>query len=362
MTTRRQAGRLAALVIGVALGLCAAEGLVRAVWLLRHGTVSDRDGYSGRFLEHHERFGWLGIPLASVRHRTTEFDVAIEIDRQGLRRRRRPLTPATRRVCLLGDSFAFGQGVHEFERVGAELEAARSGLRVETLALPGLGTDQELLLYREHDGPYVACEVVVLLYFIESLERNVARERHGLAKPWFELQEGALHLRGVPVPPRLDAESAPTQSPGARAWLRRHSSLYSLLRWRTIDRIRDASRDPVDPHPDYAANGPAWQLTSALLAELRDTTAERGVELALAIVPERWHLAEGSSRAHQRAVLETCARLEIPALDLTTAFVESGPARGRDAYYPTDGHWNARGHGIAAHALADFLEARGLLD
>jgi hypothetical protein len=364
--TRKQAGRLIALGLGVLLGLIASEGLVQVVWTAQHGTSTDRGGYSDRFLDHHERFGWLGLPGKHVRHRTTEFDIAIEINARGLRQATREPEPGTRSICLLGDSFVFGQGVEEHERVGEQLEVLKPELRVHGLALPGIGTDQELLLYRELDGPHTEAEVVVLFYFLENVDRNTARTRHGLAKPWFELEDGALHLHGVPVP-EFSAEHkiAPAQTGAgarSRAWLRRHSSLYHLLRRHLIVRSPGALAQADDLYPDYAARGPAWQLTIGLLTALRDAAGERGAAFALVIVPERWHLDDDRARTHQEAVLEACAQLEVPALDLTQAFIESSADRGRRAYYPTDGHWNPGGHAIAARALLEFLEAQDLIE
>jgi hypothetical protein len=368
VNTHRTLARIAALVLGTLLGLGLGELLLRGLWTLRHGTATDRGGYSDTFLAHHERFGWLGVPGARVRHRTTEFDVAIEINQLGLRQRLAGAgAPTGATLCLLGDSFAFGQGVEESERVGERLAELHPGLRVHNVALPALGTDQALLLYSELEGPQRESRVVVLLYFLEDVLRNVAHERHGLAKPWFELEEGELRLRGVPVPEvTTSAGSEPPRGgvgPRTRAWLRRHSALYVLLRRALLDTAPDLlARDDEDPYPDYAARASAWQLTAALLERLRDAVHARGAELVLTIVPERWHLAVDRPREHQIAVLQACERLAVPALDLTPILIASDATRGRSAYYPGDGHWNPAGHRLAAQALSEFLDTLGLIE
>ena len=349
--------RLAALALGGLAGLLAAEGLVRGVWLLRHGTSTDRGGYSDRFLEHHERFGWLGIPGRRVRHRTTEFDVELAIDDAGLRGS--AVGSGRRRVCLLGDSFAFGHGVEQHERLGDRLSALEPELTVHTVALPGLGTDQQLLLYRELEGPHAEAELVILLYFLDGVARNGARSRHGLAKPWFELEGGELVLRGIPVPD-LSGESPPPSSEAGslttlRTWLRRHSALHRLLRRQLVTHAPTLVGGAEDPYPEYTNGAPAWSRTVALFEALRDAAAERGARLGLVVVPGLWHLVEGRTQAHQEAVLEACEQLGIPALDLTPVLAGSSGEGGRDAYFPSDGHWRPQGHERAAQAIRSWL-------
>jgi lysophospholipase L1-like esterase len=53
-----------------------------------------------------------------------------------------------------------------------------------------------------------------------------------------------------------------------------------------------------------------------------------------------------------------CGDAQIPFLDLTPA-LEREVEQGRQVYFPDDPHWNAKGHDVAAHELARFLEQEG---
>lgn len=48
----------------------------------------------------------------------------------------------------------------------------------------------------------------------------------------------------------------------------------------------------------------------------------------------------------------------VPLLDLTEPLRRAGGAR---TYFPLDGHWNARGHGVAAQSVTAFLRQSGWL-
>jgi len=78
------------------------------------------------------RLGWSNAPGTEQRIRRSDFDVVIRISAQGLRGPERTLAkpPGTRRVLVLGDSFAEGYYVSEEDMAAARLERA-------LLALPG---------------------------------------------------------------------------------------------------------------------------------------------------------------------------------------------------------------------------------
>ena len=88
--------------------------------------------------------------------------------------------------------------------------AAIPGSRSSISRLEGSGTDQQLLLY-EHVGLQYEHDAVVLLPFLQNIRRNMVEAREGIdprrrasyvlrAKPRFELVDGQLVLRNVPVP------------------------------------------------------------------------------------------------------------------------------------------------------------------
>jgi hypothetical protein len=57
---------------------------------------------------------------------------------------------------------------------------------------------------------------------------------------------------------------------------------------------------------------------------------------------------------------QSTAKASCEFLDLTDAFQRDWRAAHIRFEYPTDGHWNERGHQVAAQAIYDALVSRGL--
>lgn len=362
--------RLLALVLGTVASALLAEGGLALHAALVHDGATDRGGLSGRLTDHHERLGWLGRAGANVRHHTTEFDVSYRIDARGLRElpedvvRRRP---GRERLTVLGDSFVFGQGVAEDQRLSVLL-SRRFDCEVIELALPGTGTGQQLLLYEELAGRHRGADVVVLGYLPEHIERTVARRRAGRSKPFFVLDAAGLRLEGVPVPDdhRSPDERAALHDPGltlpGKLWLQRHSRLYALLREHLREPLlRLLGKDAADPHPGLARGTSARSLTTSLLKRLADDMVADGGRLLVAFVPEPWHLRHADRREHQEAVAQMSAEAGADFVDLTGQ-LSASQATGGPAYHARDGHWTAQGQRLAAEALGDALLALGWTD
>lgn len=69
--------------------------------------------------------------------RSGDYDVGVRINRHGLRDPRDIVTARAADVVVLGDSFAFGWGVEEPERVSNRIDRALPDTTVYNLAAPG---------------------------------------------------------------------------------------------------------------------------------------------------------------------------------------------------------------------------------
>lgn len=392
--------RLAALVLGAVLAALLAEGGLRLHAAVLLDGASDRGGMDGQLTEHHPTLGWLGLPGADVRHRTTEFDVRYRIGEDGFRRLPDDVTaprPDRPRLTLLGDSFLFGQGVAEDQRVAVQLSRLLD-VEVGERALPATGTGQQLLFY-EQPGRHRGADWVVLGFLPEHVERLAAERWAGRAKPRFRLEGFAsagparngrppalpLTLDNVPVPADVlppDERAAPTD-PGALAlpgkrWLQRHSLLYALLRRELRQPLRQLlGREPEDPHPGLAPGQEATVVLARLIGRLAAAVRADGGRLVVAFLPERWHVAHPRDRRHQDLLAALADHAGAAFVDLgqspgpqppegpTAAADTSGPAGdGRRPLvlpvHPVDGHWTAEGHRLAAQVLARALLDLGL--
>jgi hypothetical protein len=287
--------------------------------------------------------GWRPRPGIVARSaRPGASDVTITINAEGLRGRRevtRAKSPGVTRIAVFGCSQAFGSGVEDDETFSARLEASLDDVEVLNFGVHGYGTDQMLLRW-EREGVEYAPDVVVLAFAYYHLDRNVSGFRF-FAKPRFELAEdGALRLVGVPVP-----DPGALASDGARGapWpLADHSVLLRWLWDRELQRRQVAL---------YQAEGPAWDVTRALIARFAATARRHGARMILLNIDEDapWLSAPLAQLAAEQNIGWADAE---PAL---------GPPRGRGVRLrlPGDPHWNPRGHAIIAGVLRAALCAPG---
>ncbi|MCM3878316.1 MAG: SGNH/GDSL hydrolase family protein [Thermoanaerobaculia bacterium] len=270
------------------------------------------------------REGWQG-PFA-LPHRSTQ----VVISEQGLRDESYAPHPAPgrRRVLLLGDSFAWGFGVEKQETFEKLLEDRLGDVDVVNGAVPGFGTDQELLLLEEQ-GLGFHPNLVLLLFHANDLLNNTWPRQYGYSKPVFRMEGSGLRLENVPVPGGRLYEL------GMRT-LRRSFILHELWR-RTMEPTQDLHASPKL----------AWDVTERLLVRMRDTSTKNGARFAVITFP--W-VDDATNRLLAR-VREIIDRNRLTHIDLGPAF--SG--RISALLDPVTQHWTPEGHRAVADALAPAL-------
>jgi hypothetical protein len=129
---------------------------------------------------------------------------SMSFDDQGFRqhRARDPAPPNGEPVLVTGDSYAMGEEVSDDETVPAHLEQTL-GRPVINAGVSGYGLDQ-IVLRSEALVPRLRPEVLVVTFIADDVWRAGQRILWGIPKPYFEVEQGALVLRNVPVPPPGD--------------------------------------------------------------------------------------------------------------------------------------------------------------
>ena len=236
-------------------------------------------------------------------------------------------------VAIVGDSFAFGQGVEEGERFGNLLEGMlreRMGVRhrVLTLARPGAGPEDHLRILEDHVAP-LRPELVVLQWFVNDAEVDP-----GLVRP-----------RPRPLVP----------SARLTTFLHRHSALYFVANhaWRRLQIDRGWMPSYVE-YLDRALRDPAgrpWQLAAEAFRAFAEGCAARGLPLLVVLFPfltgdepDEVPLAYLLDR-----MLGLCRELGIGCLDLRGPF--AGVPADRLHVNRFDPHPGPLAHRIAAEAL-----------
>ncbi len=382
------AANLTLAAVAVLIVLAAAEGILRlgATWILGSGEFIE----VGEIIDNEDPL--LGISLIPNSERLIAkggaFVTRDRINSLGLRDIEQPLERRTgfRRILVLGDSFAFGEGVELEECLPRLLATSLPSTEVFSAGVRAWDLGQSYLFYR-YRGACFDEDLLLMMLFVNDLgpesEIEASVGEDGLPRAYRSRPELVLRRRA----------RAPTGLTGAiSSWLRSHSMLYTLARNR-LDARRDLgpAKDGAltnAPHPPllrafhatpqgYVAE--SWERFFRVLDAMNALAEKRGSRLVVIVVPAPWQTSEAawgewvrldwikkfvvdpdslSRRKPQEMVAGWCVQTGTPCLDLLETFehvdLES------NYFWPADMHWTPEGHRVAASAVHAFLVSRGL--
>lgn len=217
----------------------------------------------------------------------------------------RPKPPGVYRIAFLGDSFAFGQGIREEERMSnlleRELKKRLGGIEVLNFGNPGHNTADEVKVLKTDVLPEVAPDFVLLQWYVNDLEYR-------------------------PAAPAVEASGAGTGKTGGdfvnefKQKMLNVSVIYFLLA-DVVHRVRDML---VVSHADetYSRVGDPESFESreaekAMVEFIRSARASN-VPVGIVLVPHLLPLKNGAYPflyLHKR-VLSLCEREGITCVDL----------------------------------------------
>jgi len=384
---RRTAARTGAALVGLRLALAAGERAVRTV--APQSTVTEAVRY-----EAHPAVGFRMRPWQTIPGR-----IGGEINGYGLRGERIPSDAGgEERVLALGDSFTFGAGVAteeafpaclERELAPAMREATGRDLRVVNAGTPSYGTVRELAWLRAF-GPELEPDRVVLSVFVGNdftdnlsptpavVEGRLVSAAAAEHPPWQVRARIGLHsshldrLAAAALAEREPARPAPP--PGPPPDLDDPEIRAAWQRMREDFAAGEADRLAVyTPAGASEAVDRAYEVMAEALDGVRAWCAERGVPLALAIIPDVMQVeddllqvaiaarggsfGDGDYLRPQRTLTAWAEERGVPVLDHLPAFREGYAETGESLYLFGDSHWNAAGHALAAQGLAELLAA-----
>jgi lysophospholipase L1-like esterase len=318
-----------------------------------------------------------------------EYSVRVTTNALGMRgaAATREKEPGVYRILVVGDSFAFGHGVEDWEAFPARLQAelTEQGLRVEVLnaGVPGWSTDSYFVYLREHGFALDPDLVIIAVSENELIDMSWNRltlgedrlpRRVESTRRMIDYRGRMRYLDGGPLDvPALDF-------PGSE-WLADHSELFHRLRLRIARtwialrleseskrRSRLAGEPPSGPIASLSEDeiqrgllsGDAFQLRyhRYLIDAIRRDTKERSIALRFLMVAAPWYPEHG--RPGEHALHDDCG-LDPACLDSADLFTGASAA---ETYFPRDGHWTAEGHARVARGLAAWLvddESLGLV-
>jgi lysophospholipase L1-like esterase len=257
---------------------------------------------------------------------------------------------ATRNIVVLGDSYAFGQGVDDGEPYPAVLEdLLGDGYRVINLGVPGWGLAQEIRRYVEFGALYRP-EAVILQYCWNDAEDNLNHMVTVIDDGGFRFQDSS--------------NSTNWAKKYLSGSLIQKSQLYNFYRGRAYEwfqnrHVRRVAADlpsadrtaPTDSGGAAARATPPEEFYCRILDLFAEQLAAGGVHLVVVAVEDRFSSPYIVSRLHD---LDAAGRIEYVDLGRTFAGVDPG-----GGFYSDEGHWGPRAHRLVAEALAPVVRGAG---
>ena len=273
-----------------------------------------------------------------------DYDVAVRFNRHGLRDVKDIADAGADDILLVGDSFAFGWGVEETDRLSERLQKY-IGRRVFNVAMPAdIDGYEKLIGFAERRGGRVG-NVILVLNMTDDLRDYDAPKA---AAPAATATEGAAPVRGI----RLGE---------IKEFLLAHSALYFLatslitqVEWLRAIALRAGLIVPLEQIAKRAVDGAAIDSTARRVARLA-----RRFRTTIVIAPMRglWIGAntENERRIHERFI-DRLGALGLDIIDMRPLQERGGEPM--KYHFTNDGHWNPSGHALAAEALAARLSGR----
>jgi carbamoyltransferase len=237
------------------------------------------------------------------------------------------------------------------------LETSLERAQVLNFGLPGSGTDQQYLAFREF-ASWIDYDLLIISPMVENILRNLRpfsltiQGTDGAvvqrAKPYFELKGGRLELRHVPVP----RDVIPVAS----------ESVNELLGQEPVGRVKHMVRSVYKRYPrlwylfmrarrlrfppGYESPGdPAWLLMKGILAAWIN---ESRSPVILCPIPTFAHIYKGFSAV---SYLRRFGELGTELVDVLPSFWSLSGAERRRCRFPNDEHPTRLGHEVIARGL-----------
>jgi lysophospholipase L1-like esterase len=313
------------------------------------------------FFESSPSLGWIGSPQAASRFASTEFDVAVTHDADGLRScglssriaddQREPKEV----VWVLGDSGTWGWGVDDGKTYVDHLNTHAAGQTLyRNLAICGASSVQQMLVLKQRFEQGQQPDRVMVLYCNNDLYENVDQLNQDPPRPYFDVQQDEVVLRNYPVPE--------TNGWRARTWLKKNSLAYNHLHfnlsmarkrfkaWRgSAAKPQPASQTVAEVPAAAPAEAPPKQQLIALRAayrQMHQLCEQHGVALAIA----------SESAGCIENLRPICDAENLTLLDLSGYWQAHLGKTDEEARFPTDPHYNELGHRLLAEAMIEQLE------
>ncbi len=288
------------------------------------------------------------------------------------------------RLLMFGDSYTAGDNVSNGDRYSDQLASLR-GCEVFNFGISGSGTDQHLLAFRKF-AKNIEADAVILCVQIDSFHRiqtayrpsidRVTGRQVKVPKPFFELIDGSLQLRQVPVPidrPEEGPDGSTTQGKRDDNLLQKAHDLYSLIpglkELRNSSLLSDAGSRLITefkrlrghhPYPDILSDQTSgWKLMEAIL---RQFIAEvQPLPVIIFPIPTRDFYLVGMEPVYQ-ALFEKLddPQNNVHVGDVSTLLGKLPYQERLKLSFEQGGHFTPYANRLVAEQMDEFLTSRGI--
>ncbi len=298
--------------------------------------------------------GWAPKPGFSSNYNV--WKTRVTIDKDGLRYTGELPKNEGRPILAVGDSFTFGDEVNDDDAMPARLQD-RLQKRVLNGGVFGYGIDQAVMRGErlvERFNP----EATILMVVPDDITRVMLRVRTGVEKPYFDLKNGKLERKGVPVSP----ERPSIKDVG----LARKIFGYSYLVDWTFRKLKREGQWYIGNWPHAWAHGDRKKaekvsclLMNRLLEKLKAKNS-RGIAVFAFSRPATLFAPSHEYLQAPRRLRECVAAGGWETLDLHPIFKEiskNDRKRHRALYQSSNGHFSRAGNDLIAEQLERILKS-----
>ncbi len=252
-------------------------------------------------------------------------------------------------VLATGDSYTQGDEVADNETWPAYLQGL-IGRRTINAGVAAYGLDQTVLR-TERLAAELKPAAIVVGFIADDVRRSEMSRTWGTEKPYFDLKDGKLELRNVPVPPSPDPRDTLSLLQWAVGWSVLLDTVLRHQGWQY-----EWSVDHVRATPRGTGERIACPLMQRLAALRIPTLVVAQYDFYLWEDPE----FAAEQRRISQAVLRCAREAGLGALDLYDDTDRAVRERGRNAIYLT-WHPSPEGYRLTAEAIAAELKRRGIV-
>lgn len=281
-----------------------------------------------------------------------------------------------KRILLFGDSFTAGDGVSNTKRFGDLIEKKIENLEVYNFGLPGTGTDQQYLVYKEYSRE-IEHDLMIIAIFVDNIRRvqahyrlyyNQNKMKVCYAKPYFNLVDGKLILMNVP--PRKEPltkyeiskmgedhiDEGPPVPKQIHNFLKKAEDNKLLKRMFVESRLRDMIQKLIryQPVPEYNdPQGASWKVMRAIL---ENWICNHPKPVVLLPIPFYHHIMKiADCSGYQKRMLEVASELGCHIYDPLPDLFNYPESDRKEFCFSGDRHFTANGHSALADNMVPTL-------